>query len=240
MGYRHSWSRPKSINRKLWRGIARDFEQVVPALAKRGIPLSDCCSEGPACIGEVEVSFTGKRERRRLDKIHPFLQRIFQPDWKDYDWAELRGTGGCDGFHFPRESNWDGGDCKTNRYNYELAVQSFLIIVKKHLEDDLAVWSDARRWWWHVPEDICQEVLGYGPGLIVPERSWETTEQLADGHAKIEEHRRMLAAIALPAKRMADRIHWYDDDDVLRELDEFLGDDEAPCLARWDHLGDEG
>lgn len=221
MGYWHSWRRPKEINLTLWRKIMGDFARIVPALEKRGVPLTEY---GPpdtvASIREDAIRFHGKfQKRRRWDKIHPFLQKIFQPDWSEYDWAELRGPGGCDSFHFARVSDWDGDCCKTNRYNYELAVQSLLIIAKRHLGDDLAVWSDARRWWWHVPEDICQEVLGYGPGLLVPE-AWETEDQLTDGESKIEGHRRMLAEVRLPARRLVDRIDWYDEllDDCISEL----------------------
>ena len=52
--------------------------------------------------------------------------------------------------------------CKTAFKPYDLAVITFLIIAKHHMEDRLMVSSDGTDEHWSDGKQLCQNILGYG------------------------------------------------------------------------------
>lgn len=191
MGYRHSWARPVKIDRAPFEAIVRDFERLLPPLARMGIQLGDAWGERKPIVHEDKVCFNGLRdcrcEPRPLRSVKWMMKRAFgeAPGLAeascDDEWSELRCTGCCtfETFSFPRivdhGQDWAyddgrvGGSCKTNRRPYDLAVTAALLIAKRHLGDSLTVHSDAQTGLWTEPQTLCQIVLGYGDDMRVAE-----------------------------------------------------------------------
>lgn len=150
MDCKHTWDRPKIIALPTFQAIVADFARLLPELESRGVLLRHGWDQAPY-LEEDRVAFEGRwpgsRERR---KQNPFLGDRFQ------------GNGSCQSFEFLRVDRFRGGECKTNRYNYDLAVTCFLLIAGRYLGPELMIGSEAEESWWEVPRALCQELLGYG------------------------------------------------------------------------------
>jgi hypothetical protein len=63
--------------------------------------------------------------------------------------------------------------CKTAFRPYDLAVTAFLVIAKQYLSERILVRSDGTMMHWMDAVKLCQNVLGYGLGFQLGERSIE-------------------------------------------------------------------
>jgi hypothetical protein len=75
------------------------------------------------------------------------------------DGVEFEGS--CETFVFNRKGAETGEFCKTNRGEYDLSVQVFLLIAKMHLKSRIHVSTDGEQDDWQKAMDICSHMLGY-------------------------------------------------------------------------------
>jgi len=187
MGYTHYWRREKEISRKAMRAIVDDFKKVLPELSKV-IDLAGGDGKGKLTTTYELVSFNGRTKcnhpQKELFITWPSKNAggIANPDEevKDGYWfggAQLSKRA-CDGdcshetCYFPRVievQEWQESQgglyfecCKTAYKPYDLAVISFLIIAKHHLNGKLVISSDGTDGHWLDGKQLCQSVLGYG------------------------------------------------------------------------------
>lgn len=138
MSYTHSWRRPQTVGVEKYRKIRKDFEKILPRF--------DCkLVDGMDKDTEFEI----------LTNLICFKH--------DEDSEFSGGT-----FYFPRKiirfigsvrTDWS---CKADNKDYNLVVQSVLLILKKHLGKRLTVTTEGRHHNWADCFTVCSDVLGYG------------------------------------------------------------------------------
>jgi hypothetical protein len=187
MGYTHYWRRGKTIPKTKMKAIVGDFKKVLPELNKV-IDLAGGDGKGKPTIDYDLVSFNGRKDCNHPIKElwitwpGKNASGVAKPDEdaKEGYWfggAQLsKRTCGGDCSHetcfFPRVMEIQGWQeqkeglysefCKTAFKPYDLAVISFLIIAKHHLNGKLVVSSDGTDEHWLDGKQLCQAVLGYG------------------------------------------------------------------------------
>jgi hypothetical protein len=134
--------------------ILNDFDKIHSELDRNGIILAGPDGEGLPMINEFGVSFNGSGESRGCCESFTFPQELI------FAYRE------------PRKKNGKYFHCaktKTEGLPYTSAVRAFLIIVKKHLADQVIVNSDKPYSAWDRPSEWCQRILGYG-GRFLPDK----------------------------------------------------------------------
>ena len=189
MGYTHYWRRPKEIGKKDFLRIVDDFKKVLPKI-KEVVSLAGPLGKGKPIINEEKVLFNGSEDcghPENSEIVIPWPSKdasgIASPfeDAKSGNWftgveVSKRCCGGdCsyETFAFERIykpcGNWDKPEvgkyfnfCKTGFRPYDLAVITFLIIAKHHLNGKLIIESDGLDQHWFDGNLLCQMELGYG------------------------------------------------------------------------------
>lgn len=125
MGYTHYWQQKRDFTKAEWAEITAAARDIVADVQNvQGIPLADWGGDGGTqpLIDDDEISLNGlgdhSCETFRIDRK--------RPPKKSYQTPKERG----------------GGFCKTNRYDYDVAVTAILCVVEAIAEGALGVDSD--------------------------------------------------------------------------------------------------
>jgi len=215
MGYTHYWyRRTKRVDKRVFGAIIDDFKKLMPELDRAGVPLAggDGTSE-PEFTANL-VSFNGVHDcghPANHEMAIPWptadaggVVNPWREDAKSGVWhsgAEVRKrccNGHCDyeSFSFERCLDKDafratGGGwfncCKTAFRPYDLAVICFLILAKRHLEEDVKVKSDGTDDQWFDGKLFCQMHLGFGMEYAFGRDGTLTATELVSRRAPREE-----------------------------------------------------
>jgi hypothetical protein len=155
MGYTIYWYRDKKIEPTIFKRILADFDKIRSDLDRNGILLAGPDGEGLPMINEYGVSFNGVCGSQGCCEVFSFVQELIFP------------------YREPRKRNGKYFQyVKTDGLSYGLAVASFLIIAKHHLNNQIIVSSDKPLSSWDKARELCQRILGYGSDIL-PENDSE-------------------------------------------------------------------
>lgn len=191
MGYTHYWRRKREIPADKWRAILADVRAIIPELARRGVPLAGGDGKGAPKITSGRISFNGVRDCGHPEHhelgiawpakdaggvANPWTENSKSGEWYAGAEIEARTCGGdCshETFYIERvlqPTDYlkpdDGGRyfncCKTAFKPYDVAVTAALIILRRHLGDEIEITSDGEDQHFFDGKMICQMALGYG------------------------------------------------------------------------------
>jgi hypothetical protein len=205
MGYNHYWHREEAIESSLFEKIAFDFERLILPLEDAGVRLAGYDGRGLPQIDHSGIVFNGVEEcghPQNPDIYIPFPcdtasgigssgDAIYSssPLFVELKRRTCNGVCRCESFNLPRrvDRRWHKPDengryfysCKTAFKPYDLAVQSVLLICKRHLGDCIVVSSGGSDFHWNDPRRFCFVHLGYrlNEFTIVRDQGLVPTEQ---------------------------------------------------------------
>lgn len=140
MGYTHYWYREQEIDPEIYDQIVSDFKRIIPLFVESGVVLANGSRTGQPIVTSEKVLFNGRGEEGHEGFYFPRL--IILNDWET-----------------PNEKGQYFDFCKTAEKPYDLAVTSFLLIAKHHLQDKLRLSSDGEHEDWKAAICLCEQVL---------------------------------------------------------------------------------
>jgi hypothetical protein len=156
MGYSHYWYREQELSAGAMEHITADFLRIL-----KNLPVEAEIVDMPDYWNAPgDIAFAGKNgtgEPMIFCRVSSV--RCITPDRAREPWK----AGKC----FEH--------CKTDMLPYDLAVTSLLIIAKKHLPEDIRVFSDGRSDRWEKASGLCSRILGYGGTVFSEEGEFDLT-----------------------------------------------------------------
>jgi hypothetical protein len=156
MGYTHYWYREQELSADAMEHITADFSRII-----KNLPVEAEIVDMPEYWNAPgDIAFAGKNGTgESMIFCRVSSAGCITPDRAREPWK----AGKC------FES------CKTGMLPYDLAAASLLIIAKKHLPEDVRIFSDGSSDKWEQASGLCRRILGYGGTVVSEEREFILT-----------------------------------------------------------------
>ena len=142
MGISHHWKRPTEFSEEEFAAAVNDFRRLVDLAP---FELAGFEGIGSPILSPDHIEFNG---------VAPFFCEPFEVAQAEFDRL------GCPEFY---------GHCKTQKFPYDKAVMTALIILSHHLGNSIAVSSDVSSNEWDAARELVEKHLGFGKQFVLSE-----------------------------------------------------------------------
>ena len=157
MGHSYHYYVEKEYDADMFLKIVDDFGAIKTPLKEIGADIAGYRGYGEPSISSFGIVFNGAYADTNGIASEPFYLYPHVLDVFPHKEPAGKGT--------PVPKTLEGKyrlSVRTRDFAYDLAVQTCLIVAKRHFGESIQVMSDAEIYEWGRAKDLCQQHLGYG------------------------------------------------------------------------------